>query len=90
MIYRSCPAPGSTISRTYSKSYYETLRSDFIHIFWNLQFDPPTSFKNKFSQLMAVMKLTAAKEMKDWGMTFEEGKSPMGFLIFKRLCQLMT
>ena len=45
IIYKSRPVPGSTIAWTYSKSYYETLMSEFTHIFWTAQFDYPTDFK---------------------------------------------
>ena len=89
MIYRSHPAPGSTIARTYSKSYYETLRSDFKHIFQTAQFDSPPAFKKKDARFMAGMKHTVAKEIQERGMTCEHRKSPMGFPVFNRLFQLM-
>ena len=80
MIYRSCPAPGSTIERTFSRNYYKTLISTFMHIFLTETFDSPADFKKKVSQLMAGMKRTVAEEMQERGVTCEEGKSPMGFL----------
>ena len=39
---------------------------------------------------MAGMKITVVKEIQDRGVTWEEGKSPIAFPIFKRLCQSMA
>ena len=90
MIYRSRPAPGSTIARTYSMSYYETFILAFMHIFWTEQFDSPAALKKKVAQFMAEMKRNVAKEIQERGVTCEEVGSPIGFPVFKRLCQLMA
>ena len=39
---------------------------------------------------MAGMKSTVAKDMQERGVTCEEGKSPIGFTVLKRLGQLMA
>ena len=61
MIYRSRRAPGSKIAQTYSKSYYETLRYDYMHIFRTVQFDLSPYLKKKVSPFMAGMKSIVAK-----------------------------
>ena len=89
MIYRSHPDPGSTILRTSYKSYYKTFVLVFMHIFWTIQFDPLTGFNKEVSQFMARMKHTVVKEMQEWGVTCEEGKTPMVFTVLNSLYQLM-
>ena len=39
---------------------------------------------------MEGMKRTVAKEMQERGVNYEEGKFPMDFPVFKRLCKLMA
>ena len=90
MIYRSRSAPVSTVVWNYSKSYYKTLGSDFMHIFRTAQFDPLTAFRQKVAQFMAGMKLTVTKDMQERGVTCEYGKYPMVFSVFKRLFQLIS
>ena len=90
MIYRSRPAPGSTIARKFSKSYHKTLISAFMHIFRTTQFDSPPAFNKKVAQFMVGTKHTVVKEMQERGVTCKEGKYRMGFPIFKRLCKLMA
>ena len=46
--------------------------------------------KNNVAKLTAGMKRTVTKVIQEWSVTCEEGKSPIAFPIFKRLCQSMA
>ena len=66
------------------------MRLAFIHIFQTGQFDSLPDMKNNVAKLTAGMKRTVTKVIQEWSVTCEEGKSPIGFPVFKRIYQLMT
>ena len=75
---------------SYSNSFYQSLRSALMHLFRTASIDPPLELNKELKKFMAGLRRTVAKDIQDQGISCEQGKSAMGFSVYKRLCEILV
>ena len=77
-------------SPTYlSKSSYGSARSALMHLYRGYGAVMEQSFKTDLANFMRGIKRKVAKQKQDMGTKADEGKKPMSFQVYEKLCQLM-
>ena len=77
-------------NRSYSNSYYQGLRSALMHIFRTASYEPPQELFKETKKFMAGLRRTVASDIQELGISCEQGKSPMTFALYRRLCQKLV
>ena len=72
-----------------SKSSYGSARSALMHLYRGCGAVMEEAFKTDLANFMRGIKRKVAKQKQDMGTKADEGKSPMSFQVYEKLCELM-
>ena len=72
-----------------SKSHYGSLRSSFVYLFTLCGESIDPKFEKDLSQFMSGMKRKSAKQKAESGESLDEGKKPMSFDVYKKMCEIL-
>ena len=72
-----------------SPSSYNGIRSALTHIYRMSGQKMPDGFKDELKHFMAGMKRTVASDRRAHGRRLEEGKKPMTFEVYSKICEIL-
>ena len=70
-------------------SSYDTIRTSLSHLHRSAGIDIPDEFTQKMGTMLAGLRRTVAKSKQEKGLSLEEGKSPMSFSVYKKVCEIL-